>query len=319
LYVDPLSPQALRINRTYTLDVRIANVTDLYAWEFKLYYKKAIVNATRASEGPFLSAGGSTLMTDTSNPNYNSTHGLVSLADSLFSTSPGVNGSGVIAHITFKGLSQGNSTLQFGYAALLNNTGDEVPYVALHSYLSVIAVHDIKVSDVKPYKNVTCQGYSMFLNVTLQNQGDFSESSNVTLYYGAQTIGTQPVTNLAPNATRTLTMTWNTTGVAKGNYTISAYAQPVQGETNVTNNHFTDSWVYISMEGDINADGRVNLVDLYAVSHAYNSVRGTGGLFWHTPHCSSCPHKPNCDINNDGVVNSIDYNIVVRNFGKIDP
>jgi hypothetical protein len=130
------------------------------------------------------------------------------------------------------------------------------------------------------------------------------------------TIQTQTVT-LESGTSTTLTFTWNTTGFAKGNYTISAYAWPVPGETNTADNMFSDGWVFVSIPGDINADRKVDLIDVYAVGRAFGSVRNsTDGWYWHTPRKSCCRHNPNCDINDDGKIDLKDYYTVCKNYGK---
>jgi hypothetical protein len=59
-------------------------------------------------------------------------------------------------------------------------------------------------------------------------------------------LGTQTVSNLAPGGSRTLAFTWNTSGFALGDYTIGAYAWPVQGETHEVDNKFIDGVVTIA-------------------------------------------------------------------------
>lgn len=49
----------------------------------------------------------------------------------------------------------------------------------------------------------------------------------------------------------TISFTWNTTGLTKGNYTINAYAESVPGETDTTDDSFTDWRVIVSLVGDI--------------------------------------------------------------------
>jgi len=124
-------------------------------------------------------------------------------------------------------------------------------------------------------------------------------------------IGTQTVT-LESGASTTLTFTWNTTGFAKGNYTIWAYAWPVPGETDTTDNTFTDGWVIVSMVGDITGptgwpDGKVDIRDVAKVSRIYGALSGMPG--W----------DPNCDINNDQKIDIKDVAAVSRQYGKIDP
>lgn len=110
--------------------------------------------------------------------------------------------------------------------------------------------HDTAVTNVTSAKTVVCQGYCANINVTVENQGEVAESFNVTTYANTTLIETIEVTLPSGNFT-TITFRWNTTDFAKGNYTISAYAEPVPGETDTADNNFTDGWIIVAMVGDI--------------------------------------------------------------------
>jgi hypothetical protein len=100
---------------------------------------------------------------------------------------------------------------------------------------------------------------------------------------------------------------WNTTGFEYGNYTISAYAWPVPKETNIENNNFTGGTVVVTIPGDVNGDGKVNLADLVALALAYRSTPGSSN--W----------NPNADIDNNGVVNLIDLVTSAIHYGQHYP
>ena len=93
----------------------------------------------------------------------------------------------------------------------------------------------------------------------------------------------------------------------KGNYTLSATAEVVLLEVSIDNNVFTDGWIAVTMVGDINADGRVDILDIARTAKAYDSTPGHPRWF------------ANVDINNDGVVNILDIAIAAKNFGKVNP
>ena len=179
-------------------------------------------------------------------------------------------------------------------------------------------LHDITITDVTPLKTVVGQGYSMNINVTVANQGDFTETFNVTLYANTTTIETKQIT-LTNGASTTITFTWDTTGFAKGNYTIWAYAWPVQGETDTADNTLFDGVVYVGVPCDVSGptqgvpDGICNMRDIgYICAH-----------FVTTP--TSPNWNPNCDITGptpkipDDVVNMRDIGEACNNFGKTDP
>ncbi len=108
-----------------------------------------------------------------------------------------------------------------------------------------------------------------------------------------------------------LTLTWDTTSTSYGSYEISAVAGAVPGETNISDNNITCTFlVHVGVPGDVSSqiqgmyDGRVNIRDLAYLILLFNIN-------------SSSPNwKPNADINNDGVVNMRDVAIAVANFNK---
>jgi hypothetical protein len=94
------------------------------------------------------------------------------------------------------------------------------------------------------------RGFSDIINVTVSNKGSFTETFGVTFYANASAITTQTVT-LAVGASTTLTLNWNTTGFALGNYTISVDVALAPGETNSWTDPFTYGTVRITKVGDL--------------------------------------------------------------------
>ena len=167
-------------------------------------------------------------------------------------------------------------------------------------------VHDIATTNVTPLKTVVGQGYTMNINVTIVNQGDFTETFNVTIYANETTIEKREIT-LESTTSTTLTFTWNTTGFAKGNYTLWAYAEQVQGETETSDNTFIDGWVYVGLVGDVNADGYVGIDDIFTIASHFGAEQGTP------------QYDPNLDINNDGYIGVDDIFTAAQHFGQEDP
>jgi hypothetical protein len=114
----------------------------------------------------------------------------------------------------------------------------------LHAVFRV-RVHDVAVTDIVPSGSVVGKGYNNSISVTVANQGDYTETFNVTVYANTTVIGTQTANGLLNGASIVLTFTWNTTDFAYDNYTISAYAEPVLNETDTTNNTYVDGTVQI--------------------------------------------------------------------------
>jgi hypothetical protein len=101
-----------------------------------------------------------------------------------------------------------------------------------------------------------------------------------------------------------VTFTVDTASFDRGNYTVEAYATPVLGEMNTTNNHLDGGWVFITIPGDINGDSKVNLIDTFSIALAFGN--SPGGPRW----------NPDYDLNDDGKINLIDCFTTALSFGK---
>ena len=242
--------------------------------------------------------------------------------------------------------------------------------------------HAIQTANVAPHKTVVGQGHTANITVTIENQGTYTETFDVTCHAGQQPtseqkeafwslgdvnrdnyinmpdsdlimaaygsypghprwnpdadlnqdlhvntidvviwttnegkniwthfelwlpIQTQMLSNIPLGMSTTLTFTWNTTGFAYGNYTISAYALPVSGETDTLDNTFVDGWALLTLPGDINGDKKVNILDAILLSNSFNTKPGDAA--W----------NPNADINGDLKVNILDAIILAGHFNQ---
>jgi hypothetical protein len=147
----------------------------------------------------------------------------------------------------------------------------------------------------------------MSINATVANHGDCTETFNVTVYANTTIISQTEVTLASGNST-IITFTWNTTGFAKGNYTISAYVWPVQDEIDIDNNNLTDGQVRVVTPGNVNGDGIVNMIDIYTeLILRFMCKRGEPG------------YRANSDINDDGIINYQDIYIAIIYFMQTEP
>jgi len=106
-------------------------------------------------------------------------------------------------------------------------------------------IRDVAITSVTAFPTTVTTGDFLFINVTVANEGDFSENFRVTVYYDSSVVGTKNVTHLASGANKTLGFNWSTTGVPGGNYTIKAVASIVAGETDTIDNERTGDKVTI--------------------------------------------------------------------------
>ncbi|MGD0977645.1 MAG: PQQ-binding-like beta-propeller repeat protein [Candidatus Bathyarchaeia archaeon] len=164
-------------------------------------------------------------------------------------------------------------------------------------------VHDVAVTNVAS-RTVVGQGFNASINVTVANQGGYSETCKITVYANATIVGSQNITVSAGDSLA-VTFTWNTSGcLAYDNYTISAYDSPVAGEMNTANNNCTGGCVIVTKPGDINGDFKVDLKDLVKLTNAYGSKPGDAN--W----------NQNADIDGNGTVGLSDLVILAQHYGQ---
>ncbi len=173
-------------------------------------------------------------------------------------------------------------------------------------------VHDVGITSVSASKTVVEKGYTMNISVQIINYGAQTETFNVVTRANSTVIKMQTAA-LAAGASDTLTCIWDTSAFAKGNYSISAYAGPIQGENVTADNNSTDGWVVVATVGDITGpngypDGTIDGSDLIVVARCFGSYPGAPPpLKWNA----------NCDITNDNAVDGSDLIIVARHFGQV--
>jgi parallel beta-helix repeat protein len=161
--------------------------------------------------------------------------------------------------------------------------------------------NDVAVETVTLSKTIVGQGYNMYANVTVANQGIYAESFNVTLYSNATATETIEVTLMSGDSA-TLTFTWNTASFVYGNYTIWVYAEQVPGEAYAADNTYVAGVVTITIPGDVDGDFFVNIQDVGLVAANWQKI---------VP-----PADPNADINGDGIINITDAAIIGLNWQK---
>jgi len=168
-------------------------------------------------------------------------------------------------------------------------------------------IHDIAVTNIATSKTVVGQGYPVSINVTIENQGTFTETFNALVYANTTVIGTLVDITLESRNSITLTFTWSTTGVPYGNYTISAYATPVSDEIDTINNKFIHGCVLITLKGDADFNRLVEMPDFYIWRENFGKSTGE----W--------PSHVNPDFDSNGLVELSDFFKWRENFGATVP
>ena len=164
-------------------------------------------------------------------------------------------------------------------------------------------LHNIGTTRFLLSKTVVGKPCSVKLNLTLQNLGMFSETFTVTILVNTNPL-TQQTISLSLRQSDTVIVIWDTTNVAKGNYTLKASTAPVPDEIETSDNTLF-RWVVVTISGDINGDFIADIFDAILLSNSYNAYPGQSK--W----------NPNADIKEDNVVDIFDAIMLANNFNKI--
>jgi parallel beta-helix repeat protein len=162
-------------------------------------------------------------------------------------------------------------------------------------------LHDIAIIAIASSKTIVGQGYCAHINITIANQGNIPETFPI-ITYANKTITQTNILTLENNTATTITFAWNTAGFAYGYYTIWAYALPILGETNKTDNTLTDGTILITIPGDVNGDYLCDMLDVSILVDKF-LTQPPNPLY-----------DPNCDINNDLIIDMADVSTAIDHF-----
>jgi len=166
--------------------------------------------------------------------------------------------------------------------------------------------HNIAISNVTMNRTIIGLGNIEGIYVEVVNTGSFPQTFSVTVYANTTQIQTQMVTLEAGNST-ILSFYWNTTGISYGNYTMSAVADTVPGETDTADNTYINGDVLVTIPGDIDGDGDVDPFDYTDFRVAFGSK------------CGQPNYNPWCDFDLDCDVDPFDFNTFRLNYGAHIP
>lgn len=300
------------INQTFLANITITDVEDLGGWELNLTWDPTLITIVNES---YIYRTPDMVFGSTANETTKEIgDGQVFWAVSRGVGGPTFNGSGILCQINFTIVR--NDTGGFLHCGihfvvegedpqptkLVNGSGEVIPYTPSDGIYEMLPDHGIGITGITSSKTVVELGLAIFVNVTILNYGLNPETFNVTVKANATKIGNKKVLSLSSRNSTTLTFKWNTTTYPKGNYTISANATTVIGETYKDDNTLANWWVFVTIQGDVNGDRKVEISDLIIMVNAIPSAPGWPN--W----------NPNADINDDGFVDLADIVKCIKNI-----
>ncbi len=189
-------------------------------------------------------------------------------------------------------------------------TGNQDNYPLMHPWTNIAIV------SVLSYKPVVGRGYSLYINVIVENQGYDAATFNVTIYANTMMIGMKQITLLGRGSSNVI-FDWNTTDFVIGNYFIKANATIGLGERNITDNTFSDYLIRITKVGDFgggtpprffNIDEKVDGRDLSLFLQCYKGIAPPEAMYLADLGGDVPPQFYKCD----GIIDSKDLSLFLR-------
>ena len=294
-----------------------------YAWQVQVNFNVSQLNVVRADyTGVSKSLFYTGHATVGVSPSIDNTTGFVVHGESMVGIDQAAAGSGSLFWVEFTIMAApvGDETLTSLVSVdsnpdntfILDSDSNSVPGVGIGfatyslSYsppVRDVAIIDVSFSNYRPKQGVD----NVTITVVVLNNGTIHETFDVTIAFDSTPIVTLNVFDLGVGSNTTLTYQWNTSEAPTGAHTITATATVVPSDLDPTNNEKSRSLTVISSTGpntDINGDGRVNMIDIAMVAHAFGTQEGDARWI------------PAADVLPDGRINMIDIAMVARDFGK---
>lgn len=169
--------------------------------------------------------------------------------------------------------------------------------------------HDIAVVNVTPSSTLVEKGDRVNITVLVENQGNFTETFNVTTYRDNTAIDTETVENLGAGENKSLTVSWSTAGFwdHSSPQKIKAVASTVPNETDTEDNTlisssrvrvFDPTYVAVVPHSTVNSSLTIGTNYTVSIQTDYNGSDITGWQFdlSYNPNILSCVEVTNGDL-----------------------
>ncbi|GAA0371375.1 S8 family serine peptidase [Bacillus horti] len=301
------SPSEVQVGQAFQVSIDFTELTDVYSTQFSLTYDTALNKGTTApsvtlaayqeDQNPSVSLIVNENTVDAGDGKVRTDY-IVSLAGDF----EGYTGSGSLATFNFASDTAGTYQLNLSNVRVISSDAEDVDYGDVTGTTVTVTT-----GPVEPDPEYTISG-----NINAQAFGpevDYSE----TWYQGSDGVHRVLVEAVDSNGTVAAIAQVSSDGsyvlqVDEGTYTVRVAVPGHIGQsTSVTvDQNVTRNFGPLTA-GDVNQDGKVDLVDLQLVAREYGKVRGTG---WSNARSSAA------DINRDNVVDLLDVSFILHNFNS---
>ena len=285
---------------TFKINVTVADVRDLYGYQFNLTFDQ---NVLICLQDEVLDVLNETHYIP--NQMIDNTRGFIFMNVTYYSPAVplDIDTATALVTIKFRVKTIGATNLTLTDTGLVDSGGQPITHEVHDGFFQSLIV-DVGIVDISATPSVLYPGGSTNVSVTVTNTGNSTETFSIDVYRNSTLLATLNITNLGPNTNYTVTFVWNTFGVPFGKYRLSAQIPPLPFETHISDNTLIDGIVKVKIPGDINGDDVVDIFDALLASAAFASKPGDPN--W----------NPDADLNGDGIVDIYDIIILANHFGQ---
>jgi parallel beta-helix repeat protein len=344
LYVDSVNIESPSYGKNFTTDVKLVNVTDLYGFEFKLYWNTTLLDLVEADVTPpwaNYSIGINQI---------NETIGRYYVGLSALAQSPSFNGSTTLVTLTFKityvPTYPQNVSCPFDLSetVLGDPDGKSIPHIVYDGEYRCCAVK-AKIQVLPQVNEAKALSQVFNISITVTNVAnlytfEFTLQYNTTLLDAkeiaiasfpgrtykvskkiiddTQGLVTLRIESISPplQANETLVLASITFQVTHAviwpKPAIESYLRfnstklITDAPVDVPHDKTDGLYRYRPIQGDMDSDGKVTIIDLAIVAKAYGTKPGD-------PKWNEL-----ADLNHDNIINILDLIPVARNYGRTD-
>jgi general secretion pathway protein D len=132
----PSSP-TLPVGGSVSVDVNVAGLSDIYAFQFDVIFNPAVLSAVSVAEGGLFSSVGVFFSPGTID---NTAGAITFIGDSLSGPGPGISTDGMLAQILFNAIGPGSSSVDLSNVLLLDSNLSDITATAISGSVDVTGV-----------------------------------------------------------------------------------------------------------------------------------------------------------------------------------
>jgi hypothetical protein len=285
---------------TFKINVTVADVRDLYGYQFNLTFDQNVLICLQDEVIDILNE-----THYIPNQMIDNTRGFIFINVTYYSPAVplDVDAATALVTIKFRVKTIGATNLTLTHTGLVDSGGQPITHEVHDGFFQSLIV-DVGIADISAVPSVLYPGDSVNVSVTVTNTGNSTETFSIDVYRNSTLLATLNITSLAPDTNYTVTFIWDTSGVSFGKYRLSAQILPLPFETHISDNTLIDGIVKLKIPGDINGDDVVDIFDALLASAAYGSKPGDPN--W----------NPDADLNGNSIVDIFDMIILASHFGQ---